>query len=117
MCQQHAQPAIETYEAPCFTDGTSGAECGRANVSTTTDLTKVNCFECLMMHHGIHNSDVFEEMNAYGSSFVKSLSETWRRADFDNSKKLMAAFSGYFKQYLHIAIHNKQRRESSVTRG
>lgn len=34
------------YTGPCYTDGTSGAECGRANVPITADKAAVRCAEC-----------------------------------------------------------------------
>lgn len=37
------------YQGPCFTDGTSGAECGRLAVPTTRKRREVKCQECRLM--------------------------------------------------------------------
>ena len=38
------------YSPPCYShNGTMGAECGRANVRTTSDRAKVCCTECISL--------------------------------------------------------------------
>lgn len=42
---------------------------------------------------------ITENMLTYGGSFVQSLAECYRRADYENKHKLVKAFYNYFVDY------------------
>ncbi len=45
---------------------------------------------------------IWQNMYTFGGSFIKALSECYRKADLDNKKKLVAAFPEEFERYLKM---------------
>lgn len=52
---------------------------------------------------------MWEAMQKYGGSFIKTLSDLLQKADGNNYRKLEQAFSEYFEEYRRMAEKEKQK--------
>lgn len=57
------------------------------------------------------NIEIVNAMIDVGGIFVKALGELYRRADFDNRRRLKFAFPEYWKQYTEVARAKMETRK------
>lgn len=61
----------------------------------------------------ITEEDIVDAMKKYGGGFIKSLADTYCKADSNNKIRIKNAFVDYWEQYKQIATDEREKENES----